>query len=876
MIVLHTTEQAEAVEEIIKGLDTPLIDGVTTIVSAEGSVASSGSGRELAEPKAQVIEADFATARDFGGTAGDTGIAGATPAAGEVVVTEDLARTLEVGPGDLVSAYLYGSKTNLEIARVLPRLGLAGFNPSGNKTTSPNAFVAPGTLTSSISPEDIPEGAMPPHSRVLISNRGGVEEGAALTERVTNLIRDALPPAAAGLDIEEVKRDRFDDAESSGKYFSQIFVAIGSFGVVAGILLLVSIFVMLAEERKGQLGMLRAVGMRRSDLVRGFVIEGAMYALVAGALGALLGIAVGWGIVRLAAPIFSSGADFSLDLQFTATSASVVAGFCIGALIALLTVVFTSLRISRVNIIRAIRDLPEPGIKQARRRTMVVGAGTAILGALWFVSALSAEDAWAAVILGPVLVAIGLLPIGSRVLGQRSAVMTGASAALLWGLFGNALTGGKFFESDSMVPFVVQGGLITFAAVLLLSQVQDRFQGTIRRFAARYLSLRLGTAYPIAHRFRTGLTLGMYSLVIFTLVFVAVLTGVFSSQIDETTRKISGGFDVLATSSTANPPDADRLAEMTGVGRVVSTVSGFALFERSGDTTQWWATGIDSDFIAERVPKLKGRDERFSSDRAAWEAVVADPKGIIVSSFFLHTGGDMVSIPDPGDTVTSVDPETGKATEHVVLGILESDPTLLGAVMNKEAALSAAPGNVSPSRFYIDVDGSAADARQVTTRLQGEFIANGVDADTFRSIAEDQQQQTVQFLRLMQGFLALGLVVGIAGLGVVMVRAVRERRKEIGVLRSLGFLSQRIRRAFLLESSFIALEGVLIGALLALVTGYQGVTAGDFGDGVSFEVPWVEVGLLTGVAFLASLLATAWPARQASRIPPAVALRIAD
>jgi putative ABC transport system permease protein len=210
-----------------------------------------------------------------------------------------------------------------------------------------------------------------------------------------------------------------------------------------------------------------------------------------------------------------------------------------------------------------------------------------------------------------------------------------------------------------------------------------------------------------------------------------------------------------------------------------------------------------------------------------------------------------------------------------VLGVLDSDPTLLGAVMNKQAALDAAPGFVSPSRFYIDVSGPA-DARALTARLEGEFIANGVDANTFTAIVEEQQQQTVQFLRLMQGFLALGLVVGIAGLGVVMVRAVRERRKEIGVLRSLGFVPGHIRRAFLLESSFIAVEGVVIGTLLALVTGYQGVSAGDFGEGVSFVIPWAEVALLSAVAFFASLLATSWPARQASRTPPAVALRIAE
>jgi putative ABC transport system permease protein len=72
----------------------------------------------------------------------------------------------------------------------------------------------------------------------------------------------------------------------------------------------------------------------------------------------------------------------------------------------------------------------------------------------------------------------------------------------------------------------------------------------------------------------------------------------------------------------------------------------------------------------------------------------------------------------------------------------------------------------------------------------------------------------------MQGFLALGLIVGIAGLGVVMVRAVRERRRNIGVLRALGFQSGTIQRAFLTESTFVALEGIVLGTALSIVTSY--------------------------------------------------------
>ncbi|MET0479518.1 MAG: CRTAC1 family protein, partial [Actinomycetota bacterium] len=48
------------------------------------------------------------------------------------------------------------------------------------------------------------------------------------------------------------------------------------------------------------------------------------------------------------------------------------------------------------------------------------------------------------------------------------------------------------------------------------------------------------------------------------------------------------------------------------------------------------------------------------------------------------------------------------------------------------------------------------------------------------------------------------------------------------------------------------------------------------GAGVPFPIPWLHITLLVAATAVASLAATAWPARQAARIKPAVALRIAD
>ena len=54
------------------------------------------------------------------------------------------------------------------------------------------------------------------------------------------------------------------------------------------------------------------------------------------------------------------------------------------------------------------------------------------------------------------------------------------------------------------------------------------------------------------------------------------------------------------------------------------------------------------------------------------------------------------------------------------------------------------------------------------------------------------------------------------------------------------------------------------------------IGSGSFGVGLAYSVPWAGLTLLIVATFIASLLATAAPAQQASHIRPAVALRIAD
>ncbi len=896
VVATADSEQAASVAHSIAGIDDDRIDGVLSMTSSSATIATTGD-EPVAEPEAQLVEVDFEDARAFGGDPQATGISGPTPGDGEVAIAQDLADTLEVTEGDQVAGYLYGEEIELEVTSILPRLGVAGYW-RGFEQTSPNAFVAPGTFESILArgglgrtarqtrglgqiagpPGQLPTEAAPPQTSILISNRGGVEDGVDLTGAVSALVDEELG-TTGGLRVEPVKKDLLDEAEVQGDEFSQLFIAIGSFAIVAGVLLLVNIFVMLAEERKSQLGMLRAVGMRRMDLVRSFIIEGGLYASVASIIGAVLGIGVGWAIVSLAAPIFSGAGDFGLTLRFAAEPPSIIGGLCIGFLIALLTVVFTSVRISRINIIAAIRDLQETKLAKARKRTVIGGILVAALGGALFSLGLSSAAAWFAAIVGVPLIVFGLMPLLGRIIGRRPASLIAAGVSLAWGIFGNTLLDGRFYENGDIFAFVVSGVLLVFSAVILLSQSHETFGSTLHRIAAKRLPLRLGLAYPLARKFRTGLTLGMYSLVIFTMVFLSSMSSSFNGQVVNFTEKERGGFDLIVNASGSNPPTTKRLESVDGVDSVAPLFPGEALFQPPGypEPEGWFLAGASQAFVDGGPPALEERAEEFKTNTAVWDELMNNPNSIIISNFFLQTGGGPpANIIEVGDTMAVINPVTGEETERRVIGVLASDSTFAGSFVSEESARELLGDRAVASRFYIDATGSEGQARELGRTLQGEFLANGVEADTFGALVDEQFNIQLQFFNLMQAYLALGLIVGIAGLGVVMVRSVRDRRREVGVLRSLGFQSPKVRVAFLLESGFVAIEGIVVGTALAIVTASRLVNNGDFGEGITYEVPWTNIALLTGAALVASLIATAWPAQQASRIAPAVALRTAE
>ena len=181
-----------------------------------------------------------------------------------------------------------------------------------------------------------------------------------------------------------------------------------------------------------------------------------------------------------------------------------------------------------------------------------------------------------------------------------------------------------------------------------------------------------------------------------------------------------------------------------------------------------------------------------------------------------------------------------------------------------------------PLTHYRFSTAEGVDKEQVAKSLESSFLEYGMETVMLEEELEKEAAGGRAFFRLFTGFMALGLIVGVAALGVVSTRAVVERRQHIGVLRAIGYRRGMIQLSFLLESSFVSLLGIAIGVILGITLSYQAVTDIRQEEGIDtirFSIPWVQIGIIFGVTYLFSLLTTFLPARHASKIYPAEALR---
>jgi putative ABC transport system permease protein len=751
--------------------------------------------------------------------------------------------------------------------------------------------------------------------------------------------------------VDDWKRDGLDSAEQAANAFTTIFVVTGLFGIASGLLLIFLIFVMLAAERKSEMGMTRAIGAQRKHLIQMFVYEGTAYDLGAAAVGVILGVATGLIIALTLGRAFAS-TDLAIRPNVTFTSLAV--SYSLGMLVTFGTVLFSARRVSQLNIVAAIRDLPEPppppvsfktrllsplyalvdGFRHLRHlrlvravRSWIVGIPKGFFGLIWagfrggpltlllglamlfgglssqsgalFTSGVSFALIGAGLVLRWLL---GVILRRHRDLTERIAfTLVGLSVTVFWSLPSDAFTviGVNDLKSGPEMLFIAGFMMVVGAVMVVMYNTDLLLRLVLRIFGAnRRLApvLRMAVAYPLANRFRTGLTLGMFGVVIFSVVFMATLFKV-NEAFFENTEGLTGGFELRALANANNPiPNLARSVaakrQLRNVGYDVIASEYDLPVEVQQEGGKWYGyqvRAVDSAYLDTVGYDLAVKAEGYETSADVWRMVRDHPGYAVVDSYPVPSRqSTSIIIGGPEfkleglyieDEVMSpirlrVRDSSGTTFDLTIIGVLEQGTMMnFGLVTSQSTIDKALADPPPPTQYYIHLaDGVAPKA--AGSALEGAFMEYGLETvDQIQEIKDAQVSQRA-IEQLLLGFLTLGLIVGVAALGVISSRAVVERRQQIGVLRALGFQADMVTWSFMVEASFVALLGIGLGAVLALIPAYQMITdmASEL-PGLHFQVPWGSIALVVGLAYGMALLATYLPARQAARVLPAEALR---
>ena len=733
-------------------------------------------------------------------------------------------------------------------------------------------------------------------SGVGIANTGGERGSAAHSDAVV----EALKPALAGqqLGVVPIKQDNLKTAELAANVFVTFFLVFGLFSIGVGILLIVLIFTMLAAERRSEMGMQRAVGAQRGALIQQFIAEGTGYSLLAGIVGVTMGVAATW--------VIAWGINLALgdELGINAyvSTKSMVAAYALGVTITFIAITLSSWRVSRLNVVAAIRDIPDAFHAKRNRRQLVWGIVMVLVGALALAGGKSTTNAFL-FMTGLTLVPFGLAMIATYFGAPTRLVMSIAAAVVLvlW-LIPDSIFSRIFGEFGGGIEmFFVSGICIVAASTILILQNLDAILSVAEHIGSRtggqIAAIRLAVSYPAASKSRSGMTIAMFSLIVFSLVMTAAINENFSQAFFGTDA--NAGWQVRVDVPQTNPIDNfDKTLQASGIdttqiaGEGSLTMPNFGANRlRATDTDDWSRYPInvmDAGFLDTATLSFTGRADGYDSDAAIVEALRTDPSVAVIDSFAIADSGGFGPPPTltidgltasgtfPAPTI-SVDTGTGGPKQVKIIGVIDSRiSSLVGLFVGPGATSGLFPSvGASPTSYFLKL-APGANTKQVADDVERVLIAHGAQAVDIAQEAKDSQAQQRSFLYILEGFMGLGLIVGIAAVGVIAFRAIVERRQQIGMVRAIGFQRSTVSLAFVFESAVIVILGVLSGAVFGLILARNVIASSFFvdgGSGIAFVVPWSTVLITIALSVIAALVMAWLPARQAATVAPADALR---
>jgi putative ABC transport system permease protein len=657
-----------------------------------------------------------------------------------------------------------------------------------------------------------------------------------------------------------------------------------SFLSIAGLLALliggvgiVNTMQVLLSRRKTEIAMLKTTGYRRIDLYLLFGLEAGLLGLIGGVVGAGAATGLSYLVRNLVVQTFNFNIPFLLD-WFTIGS-GVVIGLATALIFGLLPIV----QAANIRPLNVIRELPEG---RGARSTLLTIFLLIVLSVLFcilaiillnnniFLGIVSVYGVFIflgilSIFFGLVILLISKLPVPERFsLGYLALVLIVVVLSALLFIKVPALRG-------SFGGLLLVFALFGFVIVLLPRTWKANMKMALRnlgRQRARTTTTMLALFVGI---FTIGLILALgqdlrdqiNTLIANTLNYnvyvitsnndtttlrnkLKTLPGLTASQEHSIARTVPVSINGVPIGKLLPPPSTDQAkpsASSLGRGGTLHFLSGVEGY----DVANHQIPALDSSKI------LQGRNLQPDD---------AGTGNVVISSLLATLDPLHLKV---GDTIVLSDPNRSTTRTLDVVGIYQSNG--FGATLEpiwgaKNIADALSPANLSQAAFYLKVDDKQLSK---ATDSIGQTVPNAF-VFTLGNIVDYINQLLNDVLLTLITIASLSLLAGVIIIANAVALAMLERRRELGILKSVGYTSRSILSEVLLENGVVGGTGALLAMLLVtLATSLLGTFLFKANFGVSTII---VLGLVLGSAVLA-MLVSALVAWSAVRVRPLEVLR---
>jgi putative ABC transport system permease protein len=632
-----------------------------------------------------------------------------------------------------------------------------------------------------------------------------------------------------GMDLETVKKRieaalpegyRVDTPEGRTR---QIEILLSSFqrnidlvsyiAVFVGMYLIYNAVSISVVHRRKEIGVLRALGTTRGQIVRLFLGETVVLAVVGSALGVAFGVFLAKSLVGVFGQIVSEMFMRTSVSGISINWISLFMGFLSGIVTSLVAAIFPALSSARITPISAIRSMPfsEEGMLTGKRL---------IIGSVLFI-ALSAA-----------ILALYELPGSARFHSVNVIFL-------------------------SMLSLLVGVSLATpFALRLFLNAYH------------RLLAPRLGSVGRLA-----GLNLlknitrnSVAAAAIFYGIAVFVST---SSFMYSTKQSVLGYLDnvvkaeilvtsghPLATTGSQNIPMPLELMDEIGRMPGVLAVDPFrkVYIDYQGKRALLIVLHVEHRTSYTKFSVVRGDEQSLRKQLPNQNAVAVNES--LAAQYGLKPG-DRITLPTPAGpvsfTVAAVIVEYSSDSGTLLMDI-GTYQKYWGERLVDTIAVRVKPGE---------------DVTAVRDAIQKKF---GSDRKLFVLASWEFKREVRKMLDQVFIFdhMLNIITLTIASLGIIitLLASVLERTREIGILRSIGMLKKQVSRIVVLESMLLGVVGGVLGCVAGLILGWmtlEGFYRADYGGSAEFFIPWVSIAWALVMSTGLSALAGVYPARKAAK-----------